>query len=566
MVLASERVADGAGSGRPLAWIHGMAMRSEPTMFAGRDQVNPRASRDCAEDVYRQAGITEPRREIDAAEVYVPFSWVEPMWLESLGFCPEGDGWKLTDAGATALDGGDIPWNCSGGVLSSNPIGASGVLRPSRSPCRCGARPASTRSTTCGGPWDMPMGAARSSSPCGCSAPTSPEQPGGHEAHHYTSDRVETEVAPMKIVVDYDVCASNAVCMGIAPEVFEVARRRLSLRPGREPRLRAPRQGAHGRQQLPHGGHHARRGRVAPVADGTGGAAAATAPGVGRGSVSLPRPPGSSTSAAPGRPCSTGSSPATPGAPSSCASKTPTPSATARNGSRASCPRCRGWAWSPTKGPSVSRRALTPISGPLTACGTPVPSTPAHAPGTRSTPAPRPAPPRATTASVATGGWGAPGTPLRFRVPDDGVTVVHDLIRGDVTFAHDSIEDFVVVKSSGAPLFILANVVDDIAMAITHVIRGEDLLPSTPKGLLLWSALEGDDAALPGFAHLPLLVNERRQKLSKRRDDVAVESYQERGYLAEAMRNYLALLGWSPPTAARSWAWRRWWSPSSCPT
>ena len=144
-------------------------------------------------------------------------------------------------------------------------------------------------------------------------------------------------------------------------------------------------------------------------------------------------------------------------------------------------------------------------------------------------------------------GLGRAGYAPRFRVPDDGVTVVHDLIRGDVTFAHDSIEDFVVVKSSGAPLFILANVVDDIAMAITHVIRGEDLLPSTPKGLLLWSALEGDDAALPGFAHLPLLVNERRQKLSKRRDDVAVESYQERGYLAEAMRNYLALLGWSPP-------------------
>ena len=127
------------------------------------------------------------------------------------------------------------------------------------------------------------------------------------------------------------------------------------------------------------------------------------------------------------------------------------------------------------------------------------------------------------------------------------MTVVHDLIRGDVTFAHEAIEDFVVVKSSGAPLFVLANVVDDIAMRITHVIRGEDLLPSTPKGLLLWSALEGDDATFPAFAHLPLLVNERRQKLSKRRDDVAVESYRERGYLADAMRNYLALLGWSDP-------------------
>jgi glutamyl-tRNA synthetase len=137
------------------------------------------------------------------------------------------------------------------------------------------------------------------------------------------------------------------------------------------------------------------------------------------------------------------------------------------------------------------------------------------------------------------------GRALRFRVPDTGTTVVHDLIRGDVVFAHEAIEDFVVVKSSGAPLFVLANVVDDIAMRITHVIRGEDLLPSTPKGLLLWSALESEHAARPAFAHLPLLVNERRQKLSKRRDDVAVESYQERGYLPDAMRNYLALLGWS---------------------
>jgi acetyl-CoA C-acetyltransferase len=127
MVLADEDSA--AASPRPPAWVHGMAMRSEPTMFAGRDQVNPRAGRDCAADVYAQAGITDPRSQIDVAEVYVPFSWYEPMWLENLGFAPEGEGWKLTDAGATALDGGDIPWNCSGGVLSSNPIGASGMLR-----------------------------------------------------------------------------------------------------------------------------------------------------------------------------------------------------------------------------------------------------------------------------------------------------------------------------------------------------------------------------------------------------------------------------------------------------
>ena len=127
MVLAGERTA--GSSSRPPAWIHGMAMRSEPTMFAGRDQVNPQAGRDCAADVYAQAGITDPRGQIDVAEVYVPFSWYEPMWLENLGFAAEGEGWKLTDSGATALDGGDIPWNCSGGVLSSNPIGASGMLR-----------------------------------------------------------------------------------------------------------------------------------------------------------------------------------------------------------------------------------------------------------------------------------------------------------------------------------------------------------------------------------------------------------------------------------------------------
>ncbi len=132
MVLGSERAAARAeaDTGRRPAWVHGMAMRSEPTMFAGRDQINPRAGRECAADVYRQAGIKNPRNDFDCAEVYVPFSWYEPMWLENLGFCDTGDGWKLTEAGATSmLQDGDIPWNCSGGVQSSNPIGASGMLR-----------------------------------------------------------------------------------------------------------------------------------------------------------------------------------------------------------------------------------------------------------------------------------------------------------------------------------------------------------------------------------------------------------------------------------------------------
>jgi glutamyl-tRNA synthetase len=151
-----------------------------------------------------------------------------------------------------------------------------------------------------------------------------------------------------------------------------------------------------------------------------------------------------------------------------------------------------------------------------------------------------------------------PGVALRFRTPDEGSTVVQDLIRGDVSFPHAAMEDFVVAKSNGQPLFVLANVVDDRAMAITHVIRGEDLLPSTPKGLLIWQALdsssEGSDAPtatpVPFFAHLPMLVNEQRKKLSKRRDPVAVESYRDQGYLPTAFRNYLALLGWSPSGGA----------------
>jgi len=128
MVIAAEDLV--GDSPKPPAWIHGVAMRSEPTMYAGREEVNPQAGRDCAADVYKQAGITDPRKELDCAEVYVPFSWYEPMWLENLGFAPEGEGWKLTMEGATSLDeNGDIPWNCSGGVLSSNPIGASGMIR-----------------------------------------------------------------------------------------------------------------------------------------------------------------------------------------------------------------------------------------------------------------------------------------------------------------------------------------------------------------------------------------------------------------------------------------------------
>lgn len=135
-----------------------------------------------------------------------------------------------------------------------------------------------------------------------------------------------------------------------------------------------------------------------------------------------------------------------------------------------------------------------------------------------------------------------PGRVLRFRVPE-GSTVVDDAIRGEVSFPNDSIEDFVLLRGNGAPIFVLANVVDDIEMAITHVVRGEEHLPNTPKQQLLWEALGHRP---PAWAHVPVLVNEQRKKLSKRRDKVALESYRDDGYLAAAMVNYLMTLGWAP--------------------
>ena len=126
MVIGSKKAA--LASSRPVAWIHGTAVKSEPTMGAGRDRVNPNAGRDCAAAVYKEAGITDPLNEIDCAEIYVPFSWFEPMWLENLGFAAEGEGWKMVHDGSTELKG-QLPINMSGGVLSSNPIGASGMIR-----------------------------------------------------------------------------------------------------------------------------------------------------------------------------------------------------------------------------------------------------------------------------------------------------------------------------------------------------------------------------------------------------------------------------------------------------
>ena len=138
-----------------------------------------------------------------------------------------------------------------------------------------------------------------------------------------------------------------------------------------------------------------------------------------------------------------------------------------------------------------------------------------------------------------------PGVVVRFRTPDQGITAFDDVIRGHVSVDNATLEDFVIVRSDGSATFLLPNAIDDIDMGITHIVRGEDLLNATPRVLLLRAALGHQE--MPVFAHLPLLVNEKRQKLSKRRDDVSVESYREAGYLPQAFANYLALLGWGPP-------------------
>jgi len=126
MVLTNEAGAKKAS--KPAAWVLATAMRSELGQFPGRDPVRPQAGVECAHMLYDAAGITDPRKQIDVAEIYVPFSWYEPMWLEGHDIAGPGEGWKMTDSGATQISG-DFPVNASGGVLSSNPIGASGMIR-----------------------------------------------------------------------------------------------------------------------------------------------------------------------------------------------------------------------------------------------------------------------------------------------------------------------------------------------------------------------------------------------------------------------------------------------------
>jgi glutamyl-tRNA synthetase len=139
------------------------------------------------------------------------------------------------------------------------------------------------------------------------------------------------------------------------------------------------------------------------------------------------------------------------------------------------------------------------------------------------------------------------GTPfvVRMIIPDARTIRFHDIIRGDVEIESDQLDDQVLLKSDGYPTYHLANVVDDHLMGVTHVIRGEEWLSSTPKHVLLYEYFGWE---MPKFAHLPLLLNPDKSKLSKRQGDVAVEDYRARGYLKEALVNFVALLGWNPGT------------------
>ncbi|MEW6488890.1 MAG: glutamate--tRNA ligase [Thermodesulfobacteriota bacterium] len=131
---------------------------------------------------------------------------------------------------------------------------------------------------------------------------------------------------------------------------------------------------------------------------------------------------------------------------------------------------------------------------------------------------------------------------VRFRAPRTGQTVVHDLLRGEVSFENADLDDLVLLRSDGGPMYNFVVVVDDILMGITHVIRGDDHLTNTPRQIQLYQAL---GSPLPQFAHVPMILGEDKKRLSKRHGATSVESYREAGYLPEAMVNFLVRLGWS---------------------
>jgi glutamyl-tRNA synthetase len=136
----------------------------------------------------------------------------------------------------------------------------------------------------------------------------------------------------------------------------------------------------------------------------------------------------------------------------------------------------------------------------------------------------------------------APGAVIRYKTPLEARTTFHDLIRGDVTFENATLDDFVLLKSDGYPTYHLANVIDDHLMQISHIMRAEEWLSSTPRHLMLYNAF---GFVPPLFAHLPIILGSDRSKLSKRHGAVSILEYKEQGYLPEAMTNFLSLLGWS---------------------
>ena len=203
----------------------------------------------------------------------------------------------------------------------------------------------------------------------------------------------------------------------------------------------------------------------------------------------------------------------------------------------------------------VLQSALRSLPRGRSGCASRATRTSASAPRTRSRPATRP---RAegrvpgydgrcrdlTDAQRAAFGAVGRAASIRFRTPDDGRSEFVDVVRGDVSVAWSTVSDFVIVRSNGTPVFFLANAVDDLEMAITHVLRGEDLIDSTHRVLALRHALGASDQ--PAYAHLPLILGPGGGKLSKRHGADEVEEFRDAGYLPAAVVNYLALLGWAP--------------------
>ena len=137
---------------------------------------------------------------------------------------------------------------------------------------------------------------------------------------------------------------------------------------------------------------------------------------------------------------------------------------------------------------------------------------------------------------------------VRFAVPQDGVTVIPDAVFGNVEFANNELEDFVLLRSDGVPTYHLSVVTDDIDMHITHIIRGADHLSNTPKQMLQYQAL---GAPMPVFAHVPLILGPDKTRLSKRHGATSVTAYRDQGIVPEAFRNFLALLGWTPADSTK---------------